>query len=134
MNGGPITLRVQQSLKLTEDSATIDKLKGERAYTPANDPYRKFSKEQPGWAGDAAYGKAAGNAMVVAKCRDRRRRRRNSECGGGGLGVEYSRDAMPRPRRPPTPPLRADRTSTCRSLCSKNAARAGAGALRRDGP
>jgi hypothetical protein len=66
MNGGPITLKVQQSLKLTEDSATITKLKGERAYTPANDPYKKFSKEQPGWAGDAALGRAEGNAMVTA--------------------------------------------------------------------
>jgi hypothetical protein len=42
MNKGLISLKVQQSLKLTEASATITKLKGERAYTPANDPTKKF--------------------------------------------------------------------------------------------
>ena len=93
MNGGPITLKVQQSLKLTEDSATIDKLKGERAYTPANDPYKKFNKEQPGWAGDAAYGKAAGNAMVVANAATAAAGGGTANVAGGGLGVEYSRDA-----------------------------------------
>ena len=42
MNKGLINLKVQQSLKLTEASATIAKLKGERVYTPANDPTKKF--------------------------------------------------------------------------------------------
>jgi len=45
MNKGLINLKVQQSLKLTEASATITNLKGERAYTPANDPTKKFMRQ-----------------------------------------------------------------------------------------
>jgi hypothetical protein len=93
MNGGPITLKLQQSLKLTEDSATIAKLKGERAYTPANDPYRKFNKEQPGFAGDAAYGKAEGNAMVVANAATAAAGGGTAAVAGGGLGVSFQKDA-----------------------------------------
>jgi hypothetical protein len=37
-------LRVQSSLKITETSATIADLKGERSYTPEHDPVRKFTK------------------------------------------------------------------------------------------
>ena len=50
MNQAPVEFRIQQSLKLTENSATIGDLKGERAYSPANDPVKKFVREQPGGA------------------------------------------------------------------------------------
>ena len=50
MNQAPVEFRIQQSLKLTEHSATIGDLKGERAYSPANDPVKKFVREQPGGA------------------------------------------------------------------------------------
>ncbi|MDD2762516.1 MAG: hypothetical protein PHE83_00925 [Opitutaceae bacterium] len=65
MNAGPINLRVQQSLKLTENSAVIANLKGERAYTPANDPYQKFNREQPGGSGDAVFGLAVGQMVTT---------------------------------------------------------------------
>jgi len=42
MNQAPVEFRIQQSLKLTEHSATIGDLKGERAYSPANDPVKKL--------------------------------------------------------------------------------------------
>jgi hypothetical protein len=50
MNQAPVEFRIQQALKLTEHSATIGDLKGERAYSPANDPVKKFIREQPGGA------------------------------------------------------------------------------------
>lgn len=50
MNEGPVNMKVVQSLKLTETSAAIVDLKGERAYTPSADPVRKFLREQPGGA------------------------------------------------------------------------------------
>jgi hypothetical protein len=66
MNGGPVTLQVQQSLKLTEDSATIAKLKGVRAYTAANDPTKKFMRHQPGAAGQESVNYADGHALVIS--------------------------------------------------------------------
>ena len=53
MKNGLISLKVQQSLKLTEASATIADLKGDRAYTEANDPRKKFNRE-PRVGGTAA--------------------------------------------------------------------------------
>jgi hypothetical protein len=46
MYEGPVSLRVAHSLKLTEASASIADLKGERAYTPGNDPVRKYMAQQ----------------------------------------------------------------------------------------
>ena len=53
--GGPINLRVQRSLKLASTTLTIANLKSDRVYTPANDPEKKFAREQPGWTGQAQY-------------------------------------------------------------------------------
>jgi hypothetical protein len=50
MNEGPVNMKVVQSLKLTKTSAVIVDLKGDRAYTPATNPVRKFLREQPGGA------------------------------------------------------------------------------------
>ena len=66
MNEGPINLKVQQSLKLTDSSATIANLKGERAYTSANDPTKKFMRQQPGTSGyDSTY-MEDGNALFLS--------------------------------------------------------------------
>jgi hypothetical protein len=46
MQGGGVNLKFEQSLKLTEASASIANLKFDRAYTPANDPGRKFQQNQ----------------------------------------------------------------------------------------
>jgi hypothetical protein len=46
MNEGPVSLRVAHSLKLTEAAAAIADLKGERAYTPGNDPVKKYMAQQ----------------------------------------------------------------------------------------
>ena len=52
MNRGVVNMRVDLALKLTELSADITGLKAERAYTPDNDPNRKFLRQTPGGAGD----------------------------------------------------------------------------------
>lgn len=44
MDQGTVNLKVDSALKLTETSATVAKLKGERAYTPANDPTVNFQR------------------------------------------------------------------------------------------
>jgi hypothetical protein len=65
MNKGLIDLKVQQSLKLTDASATISDLKGERAYTPANDPTKKFMREQAGTSGQDLANRADGFALEM---------------------------------------------------------------------
>jgi hypothetical protein len=66
MGKGTLNIKVQDSLKLTEASATIAKLKGERAYTPANDPTKKFMNQQPGSNSEAMAGMAAGAVVDAA--------------------------------------------------------------------
>ncbi len=66
MSGAPVSLRVQQSLKLTTASATVTNLKGERTYTASNDPVKRFMREQPGSAAQTAVGMADGNAMLMS--------------------------------------------------------------------
>jgi hypothetical protein len=63
---GPVSLQVQQTLKLTEASATISDLKGARTYSPQNDPARKFAREQPGTAVMDDVAMADGNALVIS--------------------------------------------------------------------
>jgi len=43
---GKVKMRVDRSLKLTASSVAIDRLKTERAYTPANDPVKIFMRQQ----------------------------------------------------------------------------------------
>jgi len=62
MKKGLLDMKVQQSLKLTEVFATIADLKGERVYTDANDPRKRFGREQPGLAGADTFASAAGAA------------------------------------------------------------------------
>jgi hypothetical protein len=45
-NWGAVKIKVDRSLKLTGTSVTIDHLKAERAYTPGNDPVKKFMAQQ----------------------------------------------------------------------------------------
>jgi hypothetical protein len=66
MGKGTLNIKVQDSLKLTEASATIAKLKGERAYTPANDPTKRFMNQQPGLNSEAMAGMAAGAVVDAA--------------------------------------------------------------------
>lgn len=55
---GAIKLKVDRSLKLTVTSALIDHLKAERAYTPENDPGKKFMVQQ---------GQAIGSQAAIAQ-------------------------------------------------------------------
>jgi hypothetical protein len=66
MKKGLIDLKVQQSLKLTDVSATIADLKGERAYTPANDPTKKFMRQQSGTSGQDEANRADGFALTMS--------------------------------------------------------------------
>jgi hypothetical protein len=63
MNRGQLNIKVDQLLKLTDASATIAKLKGERAYTPANDPTKRFMNQQPGSNGEDVAGMASGSVI-----------------------------------------------------------------------
>ena len=67
MNQAPVEFRIQQSLKLTEHSATIGDLKGERAYSPANDPVKKFVREQPGGASHLQSSQAAMGSTLAQR-------------------------------------------------------------------
>ena len=66
MDRGPVGFKIEQSLKLTEASATIVGLKGERAYTSANDPVKAFVRQQPGTAGLDMVGRADGAALIAS--------------------------------------------------------------------
>jgi len=66
MYEGTVNLRVAHSLKLTEASATIARLKSERAYTSANDPTKKFMREQPGSNAQATVARADGAYLVIS--------------------------------------------------------------------
>jgi hypothetical protein len=59
MRTGSGNLKVDQSLKLTGTSARITGLKTERAYSPANDPHRKFAER-------ASAGMAAGDSNMLS--------------------------------------------------------------------
>ncbi len=61
MDRGKTAMKVIRELKLTESSATIADLKGERAYTPENDPVKRFSKQQMGSSGQAIADNAQAN-------------------------------------------------------------------------
>jgi len=74
---GLIDLKIQQSLKLTDLSATIANLKGERAYTPENDPNKKFARAQSGTSGQDLVGQAdgfslntSGSLAMIAQIKD----------------------------------------------------------------
>jgi hypothetical protein len=89
MNEGPINLKVQQSLKLTDSSATIANLKGERAYTSANDPTKKFMREQPGTSGyDSTYIED-GNALFLSTLAGpaAAATQQGAPAGAGGIGA-----------------------------------------------
>jgi hypothetical protein len=86
MNEGLINLKVQQSLKLTEASATIDGLKGERAYTPANDPRKKFMRSQPGTTGQDAINYADGHQMFISNLAAAQGSAPRGGGAGGGMG------------------------------------------------
>lgn len=51
---GPVNLKVDSGLRLTESSATIANLKAEPAYTPGHDPYTRFTRQMSKAASDFA--------------------------------------------------------------------------------
>lgn len=62
---GLLNIRIDEMLKVSRTFATISDLKGERAYTPANDPRRKFL-EVAGGTGAAGSGLHDAAAFAVA--------------------------------------------------------------------
>lgn len=60
MNRGPINMKVTPQLKLSDKTAVVKDLKFERAYTPDNDPNKKWASSQSGSAAQAAIGTNAG--------------------------------------------------------------------------
>ncbi len=69
MRRGSGSLKVDQGLKLTPVAATIDKLKTDRTYTEANDPYRKFNSQAGAVMGSEA-GLSANLANLAAVNRE----------------------------------------------------------------
>jgi hypothetical protein len=66
MNRGPIGMKVSPQLKLSDKTAVVKELKFERAYTPQNDPNRKWAARQSGSAGQVLVGNSAG-VMATAQ-------------------------------------------------------------------
>lgn len=64
---GAITLKVDRSLKLTATAVSVDHLKAERAYTPGNDPVKKFMASQGGAMASQDAIAAAGQNVVLAQ-------------------------------------------------------------------
>lgn len=60
MNRGPIAMKVTPQLKLSDKGAAVKELKFERAYTPQNDPNKKWAAAQAGSAAQAQVGNTAG--------------------------------------------------------------------------
>lgn len=60
-----LNLKVEHALKLTEASATLDNLKTERAYTPANDPQSRSLSTQVQMAAFATEGAMAGERQLM---------------------------------------------------------------------
>ncbi len=60
MNRGPIAMKVTPQLKLSDKGASVKDLKFARAYTPANDPNKKWAAAQAGSAAQAQLGNSAG--------------------------------------------------------------------------
>ena len=63
---GAVKLTVDHSLKLTATSILIDHLKAERAYTPGNDPVRKYMAQQGQAVASQAIIDAAGSDVIFA--------------------------------------------------------------------
>ncbi|MDQ5979496.1 MAG: hypothetical protein QG602_2470 [Verrucomicrobiota bacterium] len=75
MNRSVLAMQVTPRLKLSDHTAQVAALKIERAYTPQNDPHRKFAAAQSGSAAQSAVGTTAGqmaNAMMGAQLADQR--------------------------------------------------------------
>lgn len=60
-NEGPAQLKMRTGLRLTEASAVVANLKSRPEYTPANDPYTKFTKATNKAASDYAQSQFAAN-------------------------------------------------------------------------
>ncbi len=75
MNRSVLNMQVTPQLKLSDRTAQVAGLKIERAYTPPNDPHRRFAAAQSGSAAQSAVGTAAGqmsSAMMGAQLADQR--------------------------------------------------------------
>ena len=75
MNRSVLNMQVTPQLKLSDRTAQVASLSIERAYTPQNDPHRKFAAAQSGSAAQSAVGTTAGqmsNAMMGAQLADQR--------------------------------------------------------------
>jgi len=60
MNRGKINMKVVPQLKLSDKAAVVKDLKIERAYTPENDPNKKWAAAQSGSAAQSLVGTTAG--------------------------------------------------------------------------
>jgi hypothetical protein len=54
MIAGKVNLKIEQTLRVASNIATVTNLKTERAYTPARDPVRQFNQSTGGGLADAA--------------------------------------------------------------------------------
>lgn len=75
MNRSVLNMQVTPRLKLRDRTAQVASLKIERAYTPQNDPHRKFTASQSGSAAQSSVGTTAGqmaSAMMGAQLADQR--------------------------------------------------------------
>ncbi|RXK56848.1 hypothetical protein ESB00_13565 [Oleiharenicola lentus] len=93
MNRNVLNMQVTPQLKLSDRTAQVAGLKIERAYTPQNDPHRKFAAAQSGSAAQSAVGTAAGqmsSALMGAQLADQR-----AGALGGGMASLGGGSAAP---------------------------------------
>ncbi len=93
MNRGSISMKVVPQLKLSDKRASVQELKFERAYTPENDPNKKWAKSQSGSAAQAQVRNTAGqmgNAMMGSQLGIER-------AASMGLGIPGSPGSAPDP-------------------------------------
>ncbi len=86
MRAGSGTLKIDQGFKLSGSAAHIEKLKTERAYTPENDPNRKFASRASG-----ALAANDSQQLAVMRAEDANRRAlgaANARTGAGLAGAD----------------------------------------------
>jgi hypothetical protein len=88
-----LKIRIAQQLKLTTATARIDKLKGERAYTPQNDPAFLALKQQ-GMMAQVGMEMEDGAHMRMAEA-DRQLASTQAAAAAGGMGSPQAEAALP---------------------------------------
>lgn len=84
-------VKVEKKLKLTAAQVRVDKLRGDRTYTPANDPGLKFDRQSGAAAGAAAAADVANYQGAIFERAEESARANDDENRANALQVERQR-------------------------------------------